>query len=133
MSSRPALRFLLDAMVAREVHTFLVSQGHEVYDVRDYVLPGTKDRTIVAVANELGAIIVTWNRKHYRQLVHRDDQYSREEFPYAGLLALTVPPSEAISHLASWMPYIEVAYGLRQHEDDSRFIAELTVNGLQLR
>lgn len=73
MSGRVRIQFLLDEMVPNSVRSYLESEGHEVYRVQEHVLRGATDRAVVAAANELQAVIVTWNRRHYRTLITRSD------------------------------------------------------------
>jgi hypothetical protein len=44
---------------------------------------------IVADAHALGAVVVTWNRKHFRPLISREGGRPRSDFPQAGLLSFT--------------------------------------------
>jgi hypothetical protein len=131
---QPHIRFLLDSNVSNSISDCLRSHQHDVLRANDYLLPGAEDRLVVALANQLESVVVTFNRKHFRTLVHRDDPRTLQEFPNAGLLVLQLRPVQGIALLNKWLPLIELAFGIQQQDaDDRRFIGELSMSGLLLR
>lgn len=134
MVQQPHIRFLLDSNVSNSISTCLLSHGHVVLRANDYLMPGASDRLVVALADQLDAVVVTFNKKHFRPLIHRDDARTLAEFPNAGLLVLQSSPVHGIALLNRWIPHIEFAYDMqRQQSSDRRFIAELSMTGLLLR
>jgi hypothetical protein len=134
VADRPRIRFLLDSNVSNSISGCLHSHGHEVHRIDDYLLPGAEDRLVVSLANELDSVVVTFNRKHFRALVHRDDPQNLREFLNAGLLVMQTKLIHGITLLDKWMPLIELAFGMQQqNSEDRRFIAELSMTGLLLR
>ena len=121
-------------MMSNSVGDCIRSLGHDVSHIRDHSVPGTEDRTVVFIADQLSAVVITRNRKHFRPLIHRNDAETLRETPNAGLLTMKVPEADSPKYLEQWMPMIEAAFALRQlHAIDKRFIADLTVTGLTLR
>ena len=127
------LTFFLDENVDLRVGLFLRQQGYTVYSVREHFVPGSPDRAIVAAANAMQAIVVTWNAKHFRPIISRDSVKSYQEFPHAGPIAMTCRPSNALAHLRKWLPSIEFEYRRLQAQADRRLIVEISESGLRIR
>ncbi len=53
------MKFLLDADVPRSIGSMLISQGHDVIDIRDIKPPGTSDTQIYHLIKEQGRILIT--------------------------------------------------------------------------
>jgi hypothetical protein len=127
------MRFLLDAHVSDQVSEYLAERGHEVFLVRDRLLPGSADILIVADAHALGAVVVTWNRKHFRPLISREAGRARSEFPNAGLLSFTrCRMDDAVRLLDRYIENIEFEHERRQRMDDARVIIEISHNGMMM-
>jgi hypothetical protein len=125
------VRFLLDAHWTTELEEFLRAGGHDVYRVQDRALPGTPDPLIVADANQLRAIIVTRNRKHFRPLVLRDDPGGLATYPDVGLIACRFPLAGAVRLFERFLPLIEFEYRQRQAQADRRIIVELDYHNVR--
>ncbi len=120
-------------MVPNSVRDYLEAQGHEVFRVQEHVLRGATDRAVVAAASELQAIVITWNRRHYRTLITRSDSRSLREFPHAGLVSLEGEYTKGVDTLSRWIRRIEAEFSFRQIEDDKRVIVEVKTNGFVIR
>ena len=59
---------LIDENVPDQVAAIYRARGHEVLLVRDLFPAGTADEVIARRANDLGAVVVTWNYRHFRAL-----------------------------------------------------------------
>jgi hypothetical protein len=119
------MRFLLDAHVQNIVGDFLQSKGHEVYFVSQRSPPKTPDPVVVADANQLGAIVITRNRKHFSPLISRDDARRSDENPHAGLISFRCRLDMWIPMLEMYWDHIVLEYEKRQLEDDHRIIIEI--------
>jgi predicted nuclease of predicted toxin-antitoxin system len=119
------IRFVIDAHVKNALRQFLVDSGHEVHSVRDELMPGALDPEIAAFAHQLGAVIITWNRKHFRPLISREHARRTTDFANAGLISCQCRPDDAVSLFAEHLPVIEFQYQRRQAMDDKRLIVEL--------
>ncbi len=124
MSAR-TMRFLLDEHVPNSVARFLETKQVEVLLVRERSLPGTPDPVVVADANQLGAIIVTRNRKHFGPLISRDDAKRAREFPNAGLISFRCRLDMWVPMLDKYWDHILLEHAKRQANDDKRLIIEI--------
>lgn len=124
------MRFLLDENVTSSVATFLRERGHEVFLVREQLTPDVEDPIIVAHAHQIQAIIITWNRKHFKPLISRQTSPITAEFTDAGLIALKCRFDLAVPLLEQFIDNIEFEYQKRQRMADTRVIVELGHNGL---
>jgi hypothetical protein len=127
------MRFLLDEHAPNVLAEFLADRGHEVYFARERVPAGAHDRLIVAAANQLGAIVITWNFKHFRRLITRDNPQTLREFPDAGLISVICRSQRAVLLFEKWIRRIEIDYELRQTDDDRRVIVEIRETALIIR
>ena len=126
------MRFLVDEHVSNAIMECLRNRGHDVFSVRNRLPPGTPDPAIVADADQLGAVIVTWNRKHFAPLIRRDDPAKSAAAPNAGLLSFDCKPAQAVQLLERHVRHIEFASMDRQDQDDRRLIVEVSHRGLMI-
>ena len=97
------------------------------------MLPGSADMLIVADAHALGAVVVTWNRKHFRPLISREGGRPRSDFPQAGLLSFTrCRMVDAVRLLDQYIENIEFEHERRQRMDDLRVIVEISHSGMMM-
>jgi hypothetical protein len=127
------MRFLLDVHVSDEIAEYLAERGHEVFLARDRLLPGAADVLVVADADSLEAVVVTWNRKHFRPLINREPGRVSREFTRAGLLSFArCRMADAIRLLDRYIENIEFEHERRQRMDDTRVIVEISHNGMMM-
>lgn len=107
------MRFVLDAHVGSTLRRFLLDGGHEVHDVREELVAGAQDPEIVAFAHQLDAVIITWNRKHFRPLISRDAVRRTTDFPHAGLITCRCRPADAVRLFEQYLPIIEFEHQRR--------------------
>jgi predicted nuclease of predicted toxin-antitoxin system len=55
------MHFMLDENVPVDVATMLVKHGHKAEFIRDYVPPGAPDPLVATVAQELNAVLVSFD------------------------------------------------------------------------
>ena len=104
------MRSLIDEHVPNAVASSLRDHGHEGFSVRHRMPLGTPDPVIVTDANQLGAIIITWNRKHFAPLISRENREKELAAPNAGLLSFDRKPAQAVTLLERHIRYVEFAY-----------------------
>jgi hypothetical protein len=121
----PVIHFLLDEDVPEAVAQFLRERGHDVEWGRALLPLGSPDHLVVREADRLGAIVVTWNRKHYHPIIRRQPPGVLLRFPRAGLLSFKCSRPNAVQRLAVLISRIEREYVERQEEDDKRVIFEI--------
>lgn len=115
-------------MVDPAVGGFLTTQGHAVYEVRHILPPATTDPIVVANANELRAVIITWNRKHFRPLIDRNHGARRDAAPHVGLISVQCRMSEAVDLFDRNLRRIVFEFEERQRDPvDQRLIVEMSV------
>lgn len=127
------MRFLLDVHVSGEVAEYLAERGHKVFLAHERLLPGAADVLVVADAHSLGAIVITWNRKHYRPLITREAGRASTDFRNAGLMSFTrCRVGDAVRLLDRHIDNIEFEHERRQRLDDTRVIVEISHNGMMM-
>lgn len=126
------IRFLLDENVPRSVARFLEDRGHEDLLVRDQLTPGVEDPIIVAYAHQIGAVVITLNRKHFKPLISRQPSPLTAEFVKASLLAFHCRAASTVPLLERFIDLIEFEHQRRQGTDDTRVIVEISHNGAMI-
>lgn len=118
----PAMRFLADEHVPPPVIAFLRDRGHVVDSVRGSPLRGEADEVIAKAAHESSAIVVTWNHRHYAELISRRPPLNRDRFPNAGRLSFVCPEPLGRRRLEALLDDIEHEHRIVQARRDKRLI-----------
>lgn len=122
MPGRPPI--LLDEMVAASIGEFLRSRGYTVQQVRDVFALGTDDAVIAAGVNNVGGIIVTWD-KDFRNISKRLLSDGSPRFPNMGMIHFSCDASKGLSRLQDYIDLIEYEYGLALHRSDRRLLVSI--------
>lgn len=80
---------------------------------------------VVADADQLGAIVVTRNRRHFSPLITRDNSKAARRFPNASLISFRCRLDTWIPMLDQYLPLIQLEYSRRMDTDDPRLIVEI--------
>lgn len=83
------MRLLMDEMVPESVVRFFRERGHDVFLVREALLPSTPDPLVVLAADKNSLVVVTWNKKHFNALVKRAPEGNRARFRRAGMIVFS--------------------------------------------
>src|SRR6478672_9772237 len=87
--------FLIDEDVPLSVAEFLRNRGHSIHTVKQSTFEGEPDDVIVRLAQEISqradmpVIIVTWNHKHFANLISRRPPNNNNRFRNIGRLSIT--------------------------------------------
>jgi hypothetical protein len=100
--------FLLDENTPENIAEFLHKRGHQVRRVRDDI-PGASDEQVAAHGNRLGAILVTWNAKHFRRLAARRAA-GRMRYRNLGRLCFNCPEARGLERIERFIETIEYEY-----------------------
>lgn len=101
---------LVDEDVPSDVVRFLQRRGHEVRLVRDELAKGAPDPAVARAASELGAVVVTWNRRHYQALMKRRNKRGQASYPNLGLIAFNCSHVQGLSRLEDLIELVEYEY-----------------------
>ncbi len=118
----PPMLLLIDEHVPDSITKLLRNRGHDVRLVRDSGLKGEVDPLIAKAANEIGAIVVTFNHRHFATLIARNSTASRNRFPRAGRISFRCPEVVALERLRQFIGIIESEHAALLGEEDSRVI-----------
>ncbi|HSH78800.1 MAG TPA: DUF5615 family PIN-like protein [Herpetosiphonaceae bacterium] len=120
---------LIDEHVPDSITNLFRERGHEVRLVRDSGLKGEADHLIVKAANALGAIVVTFNHRHFASLIARRPT-TREgvRYPNAGRISFRCQEVVALQRLREFIDDIELEHAVMQGRGDSRVIISISDN-----
>jgi predicted nuclease of predicted toxin-antitoxin system len=113
---------LTDEHVPESVVVLFRECGHEVRYVRDLLATGASDDLVAAAADEISAIVVTWD-KGYRRRIRRTGP-----LPNAGRILIQCNPATARDRLATIMDLLAFVHANRQAQEDKRLIVEVREN-----
>jgi hypothetical protein len=109
---------LFDECTNKRLVEIFVSRGHEVVFAVDLVAASSPDIVVARTADNMGAIVVTWNYKHFKPLFHRGG--GSPEFPRMGLIGFRCPQIDGPRHLMERIHLIEAAYAHTQSTQGRR-------------
>ena len=119
---------LVDENVPDSITTFLRQRGHDVHLVRDSGLKGEPDTYVARAANEIGAIVITFNHRHFAQLIARKAQAGKIRFPNCGRISFRCDEAQGLERLREFMEDIEREYVVAQSRPDKRVILSISAN-----
>ncbi len=128
----PRMRLLVDENVPSSVTDFLRQRCHEVILVREVLLPGSADQLVAEVGNRMSAIVVTWNHKHFKQLIARAPISSRQHFTNLGRITSRCSEARGRLRLEQLIRSIEFEYEQAQGRGDRRLMVEITETTLNI-
>ena len=118
-----AMRLLLDENVQQSIADFLRSRGHEIHLVREALAPGTSDSDLSRVGDQLGLIVVTWDRD-LKRLAKRAPRGERQKYRRLGRISLRCNQARALSRVQQVIESIEFEYEQTQKHSDQRLFIE---------
>ncbi len=98
---------LIDENVPDFVTEVYRQRGHTIVLVRDRFPPRTPDHIIAELADELGAVVVTWNHKHFRDLAARKKRTGEYRYARMGLISYEIPEPTGVQRTADYIGLIE--------------------------
>lgn len=118
----PAMPLLIDEDVPQAVSEFLRERGHNVQMVRGSPLEREADAVLAKAVIEARGIVVTWNHRHFSQLIDRRPPLNYTRFPNVGRLSFVCPHAMGLKRLRELIEDIEREYQLVQERRDRRLI-----------
>ena len=111
--------FVLDENVPDSVRRMLIAQGHAARSVREYLVEGSADPLVAAVAEEIGAILVSIDGD-FRKIAPRIPVGSRARFRRLSRIALQCSEPQAAKRMQEAMTLIEHEWAIAQKSRDKR-------------
>ncbi len=126
------MRLLVDVNVPEAVTRLFHDRGHEVLLVRDLFMPDVEDPIIAKTADELQAIVVTWD-KDFKHLISRASEGTRQRFRRAGRISfVNCRYRIGMDRALEFVEWIEFEYAQVQKRHDKRLIVTIKKDQLVL-
>src|SRR4051794_34429109 len=103
--------FMLDENIPFDVADMLVQQGHEATFVRDYVPPGSPDPLVATVAQELNAVLLSFDGD-FQVIAPRIPKGHRKRFRKLSRIWMRCDEPKAASRLKVALDLIVSEYAL---------------------
>lgn len=127
------ISFLVDEDMGPSIATPLKAMNHTVTLVTKVLGEGAPDAIVCALAEAMGATVVTRNGRDYLKILARHDGSDEDAFRKAGCLVLACPTHDvARKRLRLFRELWELEHGLVTSESDSRVIVEITPETLRV-
>ena len=92
------MRFLLDENFPKAATGMLEGSGHEVFDLRGTPDEGIEDHSVFAMAQSLGAVLLTTDRDFFHTIPHLFDTHAG-----VVVIAMRQPNRNAILSRMKWL------------------------------
>ncbi|TAK33475.1 MAG: hypothetical protein EPO21_12935 [Chloroflexota bacterium] len=120
------MRLLIDNCVPDQLMAYFTARGHDVTHVRDCLPLETTDPTIAKLSIELGSVVVTWNRRHFKRLA------DRAHYSALRLLLFDCPESKGQRKAEAFIDLIEFEFEQSERRSDKRFVIEVQDSSLRI-
>lgn len=116
---------LIDENVPDLVTALYRERGHTILLVRDRFPPRTPDHIITDLADELRAVIVTWNHKHFRALISRKAPGGLYRYARLGLISYEIPEPQGVLRTRDYIDLIEHEHRHCHGRDNRRVVIHI--------
>lgn len=124
---------LIDENVPRSVGEYLADRGHTVHYVTDHFPRGTPDGVIAQSGNRMGAIVVTWDHKHFKHLAARAAD-GKPKYPKLGRISFVkCPENRGVECLSKHIELLEFAHEQSLQKEDKLLIVEISTTCCRFR
>ena len=111
--------FMLDENVPVDVADMLVQHGHDAVFIRDYVPPGSPDPLVATVAQELDAVLVSFDGD-FQLIAPRIPKGHRQRFRKLSRIWLRCSEPQAAKRLEIALSLVVSEYGLAETSNPMR-------------
>jgi predicted nuclease of predicted toxin-antitoxin system len=120
------MTLLIDENVPRSVTDFFRERGHDVQLVTDLLAAGTPDPVVATAAEEISAIVVTWNHKDFKKLVSRiPSTVKNRRLVKAGRITFRCHEAKGRKRIEEEIASIEFEYQQSITRGDQRLMVEI--------
>jgi Domain of unknown function (DUF5615) len=109
-----------DECVTPQIADLFVQRNHQVVLVARELGRSTPDPIIAEYADRRSAVVLTWNYRHFLQLMKACSPAGVLLFPNMGLISYRCPPAKTVSRFGLFMDAIEYHYEFLQQLTDKR-------------
>lgn len=99
---------------------------------REHFLPQTADRVIARAASERRAVVVTWNRRHFKSLAKRRRKDGTLSYPGMSVIAFRCSHTEGLSRIQRLIEEVEAVHAIRVDDLKDRMVVEITQTVLRI-
>ena len=126
------MRLLIDECCPKSTADAFAERGHEVIDVRSVVMPGTPDAVVARVADDLNAIVVTWNIKDFSRLAGRARLSTGQRLRNLGYIAFKCREVLGAQRVRELAELIEFEFEQNQRRPDRRMVIRISTTTITI-
>lgn len=123
------MQLVTDEMVPDSVGEFLKARRHKVFLVRESLKEGTSDDGVARFANQMEAIVLTWNVKHFDRLLGRK---LHRNYPRAGMISFVCEEADGRNRIERFIEVIEAEFAKLQTLSDKRLFIDVATGHLRI-
>jgi predicted nuclease of predicted toxin-antitoxin system len=115
------MHFILDENVPMDVADMLMGHGHVAEFIRDYVPPGAPDPLVATVAQELNAVLISFDGD-FQSIAPRVPHGHRARFRTLSRIWMRCDEPAAAGRLAHALSLVQSEFDLAQQRADTRML-----------
>jgi predicted nuclease of predicted toxin-antitoxin system len=113
--------FILDEKVPRDMADMLIRHGHNPIYIREYVPPGSPDPLVATVAQELKAVLVSFDGD-FQHIAPRVPHGQRSRFRTLSRIWMRCIEPDGAERLGEALSLVESEFALAQQRSDRRML-----------
>ena len=113
--------FILDENVPRDMADMLIRHGHSAVYIRDYVPPGSPDPLVATIAQELNAVLISFDGD-FQHIAPRVPQGQRSRFRTLSRIWMRCFEPDGADRLEQALSLVEAEFALAQLKADKRML-----------
>jgi predicted nuclease of predicted toxin-antitoxin system len=113
--------FILDENVPRNVADMLLGHGHTAVFIRDYVPPGSPDPLVATIAEELNAVLISFDGD-FQHIAPRVPHGQRARFKSLSRIWMRCIEPDGAERLEEALSLVEAEFMLSQQKRDKRML-----------
>jgi predicted nuclease of predicted toxin-antitoxin system len=122
--------FLLDENVPKDMADMLIRHGHTSVYIRDYVPPGSPDQLVATVAQELNAVLISFDGD-FQTIAPRIPKGQRTRFRSLSRIWMRCFEPDGADRLEQALSLVESEFALAQQRADKRMLMQVGTSYLR--
>lgn len=115
------MQFILDENVPKDMADMLIKHGHTAVYIRDFVPPGSPDPLVATVAQELDAVLISFDGD-FQTIAPRIPHGQRTRFRTLSRIWMRCYEPDGADRLEQALSFVTTEFALAQQRADKRML-----------
>jgi predicted nuclease of predicted toxin-antitoxin system len=122
--------FILDENVPKDMADMLTKHGHAAAYIRDYAPPGSPDPLVATVAQELNAVLISFDGD-FQHIAPRIPRGQRARFRSLSRIWMRCYEPDGAARLEQALSFVTAEFALAQQRADKRMLIQVGASYLR--